>query len=107
MAEDLVSILSNFHRDVVLPDIKRVVGESEQRLRNEMHSLFDALAERLDRLTTEYHMLVAGLARVEERLDRLEQRMDKVALRSELLELKSRVDGLQEQVRTLEARLEE
>jgi polyhydroxyalkanoate synthesis regulator phasin len=29
-----------------------------------------------------------------------------MALRSELVELKARVDGLQEQVRTLEARLD-
>ena len=57
-------------------------------------------------LKIEYHMLVAGLKRVEERLDRVEQKLDKMALRSELLELKSRVDGLQEQVRTLEGRLD-
>ncbi len=33
--------------------------------------------------------------------------MDKAALRSQLLDLKARVDAPQEQVRTLEARLEE
>jgi predicted nuclease with TOPRIM domain len=109
--EDLIPILTQFHRDIVLPDIERIVGNAvegaERRLRDEMHTLFDALAQRLDRLETEYHMLVAGMKRIEERLDRLEQRMDKMALRSELLELKARVDGLQEQVRTLEARIEE
>ena len=36
----------------------------------------------------------------------VEERLDKMALRSELLELKARVDALQEQVRTLEARLD-
>lgn len=111
VTEDLVPALARFHREVLLPDVKRVVAEaieaSEQRLRDEMQMGFDALAKRLDRLETEYHMLVAGLKRVEERLDRVEQRLDKMALRSELLELKARVDGLQEQVRTLEARLEQ
>jgi predicted nuclease with TOPRIM domain len=109
--DDLVQVLTRFHRDVVVPDVERIVGNavegSERRLRDEMQAGFDALAQRLDRLETEYHMLVAGLKRVEERLDRVEQHLDKMALRSEVLDLKARVDGLQEQVRTLEARLED
>ena len=105
--EDLIPILTKFHRDIVLPDIERIVSASEQRLRNEMRTLFDSLSRQIEDLRTEYHMLVAGLKRVEERLERLEQPMDKVALRSELLELKARVDSLQGQVRTIEARLEE
>jgi predicted nuclease with TOPRIM domain len=109
--DDLVQVLAKFHREVVAPDIERIVGSavgaSEQRLRDEMHGLFDALIQRLDRLETEYHMIVVGLKRVEERLDRVEQRLDKMALRSELVELKARVDGLQEQVRILEARIGE
>lgn len=115
--EDLVKVLTQFHREIVVPDIKRIVSDavesSERRLRDEMQTGFDSLAHRLDRLETEYHMLVVGLKRVEERLDRVEgrldkfeQRLDKLALRSELLELKARVEGLQEQVRTLEARIE-
>ncbi len=103
--EDLVQVLTKFHREVIAPDIERIVGASEQRLRDEMHTLFDALAQRLDRLETEYQMVVAGLKRIEERLDRVEARLDKMALRSELVELKARVDGLQEQVRTIEAQL--
>jgi predicted nucleic acid-binding Zn-ribbon protein len=104
--EDLVQVLTKFHREVIVPDIERIVGASEQRLTDKMNTLFDALAQRLDRLETEYQVLVAGLKRVEERLDRLETRLDKMALRSELLELKARVDGLQEHVRTIEARLD-
>jgi exonuclease VII large subunit len=111
VAGDLLPILARFHREVLLPDVKRVVGEaveaSERRLRDEMHALFDAQAQRLERLETEYQMLLASLKRVEERLERVEQRLDKMALRSDLLELKARVDNLQEQVRTLEARLDE
>jgi hypothetical protein len=60
VGEDLLPVLARFHREVVLPDIKRVVQEavtdSEQRLRDEMHSLFDAQAQRLDRLETEYQV---------------------------------------------------
>jgi len=105
--EDLVQVLTKLHREVFVPDIERIVGEAEQRLRNEMHTLFDALSRQIEELRTEYHMVVAGLKRVEERLDRLEARLDKMALRSELLELKARVDGLQQQVRTIEARLDD
>jgi hypothetical protein len=54
VGQDLVPILAKFHSEVLLPDIKRVVEESEHRLRDEMHTLFDALAKRLDRLETEY-----------------------------------------------------
>jgi len=70
--EDLVQALTKFHREVILPDIERVVGG----LRDEMNARFaaqdahfDALYQRFDRLETEY--------------------------------------GLQEQVRTLEARLDD
>ena len=104
--EDLVQVLTRFHREVVVPDIKEIVGTAERRLRDEMQAGFDALAQRLEKLETEYHMLVVGLKRVEERLDRVEQRLDKMALRSELLELKAKVDVLQVQVRAIEERLD-
>jgi predicted nucleic acid-binding Zn-ribbon protein len=102
-----LAVLAKFHREVILPDIERVVGAGLDGLRAEMNAGFDAVYQRLDRLETEYHMLVVGLKRVEERLDRVEAKLDKAALRSELEELKSRVEALQEQVRTLEARLTE
>ena len=107
MGEDLIPILTRFHREIVVPDIERIVGASEQRLRDELQTGFDALAQRLDKLEIEYHMLVAGLKRVEERLDAVEKRLDKMALKSELLDLRARVDGLQEQVRALEGRLDQ
>jgi len=65
--DDLVQVLTKFHREIVVPDIERIVGNaiegSERRLRDEMHAGFDALVQRLDRLETEYHMLVVGLKR--------------------------------------------
>jgi predicted nucleic acid-binding Zn-ribbon protein len=112
VGDDLLSVLTRFHREVVLPDMERVVGSVEIRLRDEMQTGFDALAQKLDKLDTEYHMLVAGLKRVEERLeaveerlDAVEKRFDKMALKAELVELKARVEGLQQQVRVLEERL--
>jgi hypothetical protein len=56
MTEDrpvTLSVLEKFHREVILPDIERVVRSAiegaERRLRDEMHTLFDGLAQRLDR----------------------------------------------------------
>jgi flagellar biosynthesis chaperone FliJ len=110
MAEErsiTLSVLAKFHREVILPDIQRVVGDAERRLRDEMHTGFDAVAQRLDRLETEYHMLVAGLKRVEERLETLSEAQEKYALRSDLGTLKARVEALQEQIRQVEERLDD
>jgi len=111
--EDLIPALTKFHREIVVPDIERIVAASEQRLRHEMHTLLDAIVQELKELRTEYHMIVAGLKRVEDRLDQIDDRLgrvevgvDKAALRSELHELQTRVDSLQGQVHALEARLE-
>jgi hypothetical protein len=46
-------MLMQFHREVVVPDIERIVGASERRLRDEMHGLHDALLVRLDHLETD------------------------------------------------------
>jgi hypothetical protein len=64
VADDLLSVLTRFHREVLLPDVERIVGNAsegtERRLRDEMQTGFDALAQKLDRFESEYHMLVAG-----------------------------------------------
>jgi chromosome segregation ATPase len=99
--------LARFHREVMLPDVQRIVEGTERRLRDEMHALFDAQAQKLDRLETEYHMLVAGMKRLEERMDRLEQRMERLEQRVERLALKSDVQELRARVEELERRLGE
>jgi predicted nucleic acid-binding Zn-ribbon protein len=113
VADDLTSVLTRFHRELVLPDLERVVGAAEQRLRDEMHSLFDSLAHRMGRLETEFEMLKLGFGRLEGRMDgvegrlaRIEEKVDRFALKSDLDTLKSRVADLQQQIQALEARLE-
>lgn len=130
VADDILPILTKFHREVVLPDIQRIVGDavggSERRLRDEIHNAVDALAQRLDRLETTYQMLVAGLKRVEERLDgvetrldrveaklgkvegrlgAIEQRLDRVVLKAEVQDLKARVDALERKIAEIDADL--
>ena len=75
MGDELLPILTRFHREIILPDMQRLIGDLRMEMNakfDEVHGHFDAVCQRFDRL-----------------------------------ELKARVDGLQEQVRTLEARLDE
>jgi hypothetical protein len=45
-----LAVLAKFHREVILPDVQRIVEESERRLRDEMHGLQDAVLTRLGNL---------------------------------------------------------
>jgi hypothetical protein len=61
VADDLIPILTRFHREVVLPDVTRIVSEVVGSLEGRMNAHFDAIYQRFDKLETEYQMLVAGL----------------------------------------------
>jgi hypothetical protein len=69
VAEDLVPLLAKFHRDVLLPDVKRVVAEavdaSEHRLRDEMQGGFDGVAHELKDLRELLHTIYQGFDRLE------------------------------------------
>ncbi len=54
MADDLLSVLTTFHREIMLPDVERTVQDSERRVREEALSHYDALYKRFDRLEVEY-----------------------------------------------------
>jgi chromosome segregation ATPase len=109
MADDLWTVLTRFHREVVVPDLERIVDERlDERinpLRREMLAGFDAIYKRLDRLESEYQALRAGVQRVEERLAAFEQKIDRMALRSELLELKERVALREQKIAEIETDL--
>ena len=55
MSEELSAVLARFHREVVLPDIERVVHRAVEShvlpLREEMLANFDAVFKRLERLS--------------------------------------------------------
>jgi len=100
-------VLAQFHRQVILPDIQRIVGDavegSERRLRDEMHSLHDAVLKRLHHLDIEYAMIKAGLQRIEERLGNLEERAERVEgrldhLQALALELRTRLGRVEERL---------
>jgi len=61
VADDLILALTRFHREVFLPDVKRIVGEAVGDLRTEMNAHFDALHRRFDRLERIYEPTPASL----------------------------------------------
>lgn len=72
-----LAVLAQFHREVLLPDVQRIVGEAETRLTGEIARVWDALLGTRERLETEYLLLKTGIARVEERLGRMDERLDR------------------------------
>ncbi|HVT05444.1 MAG TPA: hypothetical protein VHL58_18950 [Thermoanaerobaculia bacterium] len=105
MAEDLLTVLTRFHREIVVPDLERVVDTRIAPLSEEMLTNFDAVFQRLERLDSEYHSLSAAMKRLEERMITVDQKIDKLALRSELVELRERVVALEQRLAQLEAQL--
>jgi predicted nucleic acid-binding Zn-ribbon protein len=114
-------MLAQFHREIVVPDIERIVGASERRLGDEMYALHDASLARFERLETEYAAIKAGLGRVEQRLDslaaehrdlvaevrRLDERLSRVEKRlDELVTTSQQRYALQAEVQSLRARLD-
>ena len=84
----------------------KVRGEMSRQLdelRLEMNGRFDAIEGRLERLETEYHMIVVGLRRIEEQLS--EGRHDRDRIKAEVSSLKARVVELEDRIREIEARI--
>jgi len=104
-----LKVLTQFHREVVLPDIERIVytklDERFDSLRNEMLTNFDAVFQRLDRLETEYQSLRIAVERLEARVTAIERKIDKLALRSEVVDLKERIVKLEARLAELDADL--
>ena len=109
MPDDLLSVLTRFHREVVVPDITRIVderfGSHLSPFRDEVLTNFDAVFKRLDRLEDEYQALAAAVGRLEARMTAVEEKIEKLALRSELDDLRSRVEELQQKIAALESHI--
>lgn len=72
-SDDVVSTLRSFYLETIRPDMEGILRDSKAELREEIVEFrrdvdhhFDGLYHRLDRLETEYHMLVEGVRRVEQ-----------------------------------------
>jgi chromosome segregation ATPase len=105
MSDELVSVLARFHREVVLPDIERVVARLVNPRFDEIDGHFGAIYQRFERLESEYQALKAGMIRVEERLDRIEQRLE--GLEAEHRDLVAAVHRLDERLSRVEKRIDD
>ena len=102
-------MLTRFHREVVMPDMERAIDERVGGLRNEMLTHFDGIYQRFDRLETEYHSIVEGLRRLDNRMDALEKRMAALESgeRNELEQLKAQILDLHDRLAIVEAQLQQ
>jgi chromosome segregation ATPase len=102
-----LAVLAKFHREVIVPDIQRIVGDvvsgSEGRLRNEMQGFHDSILKKLGDLETESAAIKIGLKRVEDRLDLVEMRLGRVEERLDKVE--QRLDSVESGLRQLDERL--
>ncbi|HEX7708693.1 MAG TPA: hypothetical protein VF701_19690 [Thermoanaerobaculia bacterium] len=74
MADDLLQVLTRFHREVIVPDLDRRderLAKVDQKL-DEVLTYVDAIHHRFDRLESEYKTLVAGVGGLERQTAALE-----------------------------------
>lgn len=108
MQEDVLKALMEFHREVVLPDMQRVVKDavegSERSLRNEMYSIADSTYLRFDRIESELAAVKGGLTRVESEVAELKVRMSRVEAR--LGNVEARLGNVESRLADVESELQ-
>ncbi|HEV7487524.1 MAG TPA: hypothetical protein VGQ65_17795 [Thermoanaerobaculia bacterium] len=111
----MLQVLTQFHREVVIPDVERIVEEaintSVGSLRNDMYSHFDAIHVRFNRLESEYYALKSWMSRLDERLARIESEIQSVNVRvshveSELQFVKAHLVALEMRVADIEKKID-
>lgn len=107
----LTTTLVQFHREIILPDIHRIVGEVVGASERRLQGTLDGIVHKLDELETEYQALKAGLGRLEERIDRVEERLASVEARLQSLEgqyqdLLASLHRLEERLSRVEAQVD-
>jgi chromosome segregation ATPase len=100
--DPILSALQNLEHNLV----ERLTAVMDRRFgefRTEMNGRFDAIEKRLEHLEIEYQMIVAGLKRIEERLET--DAADRSRLRAEASQLRAKVIDLDTRIREIEERL--
>ncbi len=101
-SQDILDALTNLERRLEAK-IDSKIDSKFSEFGLEMNARFDALEVRLERLETEYHMIVAGLRRIEETL--AEQKGEQSRMRDQIASLRSRLAEVETRLRELEGRL--
>lgn len=108
MRNDRLQVLAQFHREVILPDVQRIVDEAVGALRNDMYSHFDGIYGRFDRLESEYYALKSWMSRIDERLTRIESEVESLngrmgRVESELQSLNGRVGRVETELQAVKS----
>lgn len=111
MKNDRFQVLTQFHREVILPDVQRIVDEAYGKLRNEMYTQFDGVYMRFDRMESEYYALKSWMSRLDERLARIESEVQSLNARmgrveKELQAVKSNLVALEMRVTDIENKID-
>src|SRR3954453_1221602 len=111
MKNDFFHALTRYHREVILPDVQRIVDDAVGPLRNDMNSQFDGLYVRFDRLESKYYALKSWMSRIDERLARVEKEVQSLNARmgrveSELQLVKSNLTALEMRVSDIEKKVD-
>jgi predicted nucleic acid-binding Zn-ribbon protein len=104
--EDLFHTLARFHREIALPDMQRLIDNQNMTMDlrfDQVHTLFDGVLAKLERLDVEFVSIKAALARIEARLDGIEGRL--LLLESEFQSVKIAVARLEARISAFEVRL--
>jgi chromosome segregation ATPase len=104
-----LAVLAQFHREVILPDVERMVDALlDRRVQPRFDAIdqhLDALYHGLERLETEYQAIKAGLQRLEQQVDGVDRRV--AALEAEHRDLVAAVHRLDERLSRVERRLDQ
>jgi chromosome segregation ATPase len=115
MKNDVLQLLTRYHREVMLPDVQRIVDDAIDKsvgaLRNDMNSHFDAMYVHFDRLESEYYALKSWMSRIDERLARVESEVRSLSVRMDRLEselqfVKSHLTALEMRVSDIEKKVD-
>ena len=100
-----LAVLAQFHREIILPDVQRIVGEAIAGSERRMQATLDKIFHKLDKLETEYEALKAGLGRMEEDQKRMGQTLK--VLESQYQDLLAGFHRLEERLARVEKSVDE
>jgi chromosome segregation ATPase len=107
MNQNLFHTLMQFHREIALPDMQRLIDKQTELMNarfDHVYKLFDGVFGKLEGLDSEMVALKGGLARLEARLTDVESRLTSVE--SELQFVKSELGRLERWRSDIETRFD-
>lgn len=103
--KDIVDSLKDFYGTIIEPRFDRIdsrLDEHDQKFQDLLEH-FDEIYRRFERLETEYYSIIAGLKRIEDKLDKEISKRE--LIEREIAALRERVSKLQERIENIDSQL--